>query len=80
MFNSKKNVLPNQARRLRSNRRLTDEKLAEIRLVLGGQTVPPGVLSSPELAESFCRVVQPIMIREQGDQFSARQIEAASLS
>jgi len=34
-----------------------------------GQTISPGILSLPELADGFRRLIQPLTIRQQRDQF-----------
>jgi hypothetical protein len=44
-----------------------------IRLFFGGQTMALGVLSPPVLADGFCRIIQPIPIREQSDQFDGTE-------
>ena len=43
---------------------------SRIRLFFSSQTVATGIFSPPELADGFRGIVQPIAIREQGDQFN----------
>jgi hypothetical protein len=40
-----------------------------IRFFFNGQTIAPGVLSPPVLADSFRRFVQPIRVSQEDDQF-----------
>jgi hypothetical protein len=44
-----------------------------IRRIFNSATLPPGILSPPELPDGFCRLIQPLTIRQQRNQFDGTE-------